>query len=260
MLKVENIVLKFGEVVALDNVSIQLKEGEILGIVGPNGSGKTSLFNVINGIYKLQSGRVFLKTENGQLDITDLPTWKRARYGISRTFQNIRLFSNLSVLDNIILGRSLFLKSVVLEAIKSLFSLDKKDYVENRRRAEEIIDFLDLKPYRYSLARDLPLGVRKKVELARALVQYPKILLLDEPTSGLTYEEKSEFLYYVREINGKFQISIILIEHDVKVVSSVAERVAAMSFGKIISEGPPHHVFQDPKVVETYIGSSSLQE
>lgn len=258
MLRVENVKLKFGEVVALDDVNVQLKESEILGIVGPNGSGKTSLFNVINGIYKPQSGRVLLKLQNREIDITNFPTWKRARFGISRTFQNIRLFSNISVLDNIILGRNLFLKSAFLETLKAMFSLDKKDYIASRKRAEEIIDFLDLKPYRYSLARDLPLGVRKKVELARALVQQPKVLLLDEPTSGLTYEEKSEFLYYVREINEKFGISIVVIEHDVKVVSSVANRVVAMSFGKIISEGSPQIVFQDPRVIETYIGSTNL--
>lgn len=258
MLRVENVTLKFGEVVALDDVSIELKEAEILAIVGPNGSGKTSLFNVINGIYRPQSGKVLIKLQNRQIDITNLSTWKRARLGISRTFQNIRLFSNISVLDNIILGTNLFLKSTVLEILKSLFSLDKKGYIATRQRAEEIIDFLDLKPYRYSLARDLPLGVRKKVELARAIVQQPKILLLDEPTSGLTYEEKSEFLYYVREINEKFGISILVIEHDVKVVSSVAHRVVAMSFGKIISEGSPQTVFQDPKVIETYIGSTNF--
>lgn len=258
MLLVQNVLLKFGEVRALDDVSLELKKGEILGIIGPNGSGKTSLFNVINGIYKPQSGKILIEYNGEKIDITNTPTWKRTRFGISRTFQNIKLFGTLPVVDNIILGRNIYSDSGVIGVLKSVFSLDKKDYINNRKKAEEIIDFLDLKPYRYSLARDLSLGVRKKVELARALAQDPKILLLDEPTSGLTYEEKSEFLYYVKEINEKLGISIIVIEHDVKVVSSIASRVIAMSFGKIISEGSPQNVFQDPKVIETYIGTERI--
>jgi ABC-type branched-chain amino acid transport systems, ATPase component len=181
-----------------------------------------------------------------------LPPHKIARLGISRTFQNIRLFGYLTVLDNILIGRNIYFRAGIFSVIAGLH---RKEYEKNREVAEEMIDFLDLKPYRYSLGRDIPLGVRKKVELARALVQMPKVLLLDEPTSGLTYEEKSEFLYYVKEINEKFGITLVVIEHDVKVISSIANRVVALDFGIKVAEGSSQEVLNHPRVIESYLGS-----
>ena len=252
ILKCEDINLSFGGVKALSGVSLEVKKGEILGIIGPNGSGKTSLFNVITGIYKPDSGKVFFEQNGKLVDITGLPPHKIARLGISRTFQNIKLFSYLIVLDNILIGRNIYFKAGIFRVISGLH---RKDYEKNREIVEEIIDFLDLKPYRYSFARDIPLGVRKKVELARALVQMPKLLLLDEPTSGLTYEEKSEFLYYVKEINEKFGITLVVIEHDVKVISSIANRVIALDFGIKVAEGSAHEVLNHPRVIESYLGA-----
>ncbi len=263
MLKVENIKLSFGGIKAIDDVSFDVSDGEILGIIGPNGSGKTSLFNVITGIYKPDSGKVLLKVRgasdkdkggsvvDGIIDISGMSPFKIAKLGIARTFQNIKLFSYLTVLDNILLGRHIYFKGGLINA---LFGRDKQEYRKNRERVEEIIDFVDLRAYRYSLARDIPLGVRKKVELARALAMEPKILLLDEPTSGLTYEEKSEFLYYVKEINEKFGITIIVIEHDVKVITSISARVIALDQGKKIAEGKPDEVLKNQDVIKSYIG------
>ncbi len=247
LLSVDGISLSFGGVKALQEVSVEVGQGEIFGIIGPNGSGKTSLFNVITGIYKPDKGKVFFDGE----DITGLPPWKIARMGIARTFQNIKLFGYMTCLDNILLGRHIFMRPGVW---RTVFALDASDYSKNRHEVEKIIDFLDLKAWRYSLARDIPLGVRKKVELARALAQEPKLLLLDEPTAGLTHEEKSEFLYYIKEINEKFGITIVVIEHDVKVISSVARRVMALDYGVKIAEGPPNEVLSNPDVVKAYMG------
>ncbi len=251
MLKVDRITITFGGITAVNDVSFYLPEGEILGIIGPNGSGKTTLFNIITGIYRPISGKIFLTLEDGKVrDITGLKPHQIARLKVARTFQNIKLFGYLTVIDNILLGRNLYYSKNIL----SVLGFEAKDYKNNREKSEEIIDFLDLKAYRYSLAKDIPLGIRKKVELARALAQQPRLLLLDEPTSGLTYEEKSEFLYYIKEINEKLGITLIIIEHDVKVISSIAKKIIALNDGKKIAEGTPDEILKNPEVIKSYLG------
>ncbi len=251
MLKVDRITITFGGITAVNDVSFYLPEGEILGIIGPNGSGKTTLFNIITGIYRPISGKIFLTLEDGKVrDITGLKPHRIARLKVARTFQNIKLFGYLTVIDNILLGRNLYYSKNIL----SVLGFEAKDYKNNREKSEEIIDFLDLKAYRYSLAKDIPLGIRKKVELARALAQQPRLLLLDEPTSGLTYEEKSEFLYYIKEINEKLGITLIIIEHDVKVISSIAKKIIALNDGKKIAEGTPDEILKNPEVIKSYLG------
>ncbi|RJQ85920.1 MAG: ABC transporter ATP-binding protein [Desulfobacteraceae bacterium] len=248
-LVIEDIVLHFGGLKALDEVSLSVHRGEILAVIGPNGAGKTSLLNCISGFYSPQKGRMLF---NGS-DLGMMPVHKRARQGIARTFQNIELFNGLSALDNLLTARHLHFKSNALHAALH-YGRSRCEEVRNREIVEQIIDFLEIKPERKKVVGSLPYGIRKRIELGRALAIEPSLLLLDEPMSGMNVEEKEDMARFIIDIFEEKQIPIILIEHDMGVVMDISDQVIVLDFGKIIACGPPEQIARNPKVINAYLG------
>ena len=246
LLEVRDLAVYFGGIRALAGVSLSVAEGETLAVIGPNGSGKTSLFNCVSGIYHPNSGAILFRGES----LLGLPPDQVAQRGVARTFQNLRLFQNMSVLDTILVGRHRHFKKNFFSA---LFRL-RGEEIKHRRCAEEILEFLNLEPYRKSRVADCPFGVQKRVELGRALATEPTLLLLDEPVSGLTSEEKEEVSYWIHEIRGRFGITILLVEHDLRVASSLASRMVALDHGVKIAEGTPDQVQAHQEVIKAYLG------
>lgn len=248
-LKIEGLTLSFGGLMALHEVDLEVKNGEFLSIIGPNGAGKTSLLNCITGFYRPQKGRIIF---NGE-DITGLPPYEVTKRGIGRTFQNIELFPGMTVLSNIFLARHLYCDYSFAKA--SLFTRSvQNEEVRHRRIVEEIIDFLEMQPIRKKLVGSLPYGLRKRVELGRALALEPKLLILDEPFAGMTLEEKEDMVRFLREINRRWNQTIILVEHDMAVVMSISERIVVLNFGEKIAEGPPDVIKNHPEVIKAYLG------
>lgn len=247
---VENLAVNFGGIRAVDGISFEVKKGEVFTIIGPNGAGKTTVFNLISRIYEPTAGRIVF----GDKDISGLPTHKITEIGIARTFQNIELFGNSTVLGNLLLGRHVHRTTSFFQELLFLPSVRKAE-IEHRRRVEEVIDFLDLQPHRNSLISGLSYGVRKVVELGRALSTDPKLLLLDEPSSGLNVEETEDMIFWIRDICRLLGITVIMIEHDMKLVSAVSDRVLAMSYGRPLAMGKPDEVQRHPDVVKAYLGS-----
>jgi branched-chain amino acid transport system ATP-binding protein len=248
-LRVENLSLGFAGVRAIDDVSLEIAKGTLFAVIGPNGAGKTSLFNCISGVYRPQQGGVVLDG----VALGEKRPHEIAALGVARMFQNTALFENLTVLDNLLVGRHHLYKPTFWSNLVWLPST-KRAEVAHRKRAEEIIDFLDLAKYRKTFVQILPYGVRKRVELGRALCMEPRLLLLDEPTAGLNQEETEEMARYLLDIKSELGVTLVLIEHELRFVFDLAERVAVLDFGKKIAEGTPEEVRVDAAVIEAYIG------
>ncbi|WP_297563305.1 ABC transporter ATP-binding protein [Meiothermus sp.] len=248
-LKVEHVSLNFGGVKALSDVSLEVAQGELVSVIGPNGAGKTSLLNCISGFYHPSAGRI---TFEGH-DLTHASPHQVTKFGIARAFQNIELFTGMSVLENLLMARHTFGHYNLLDNIL-IYGRAMRVGVENRRFCEEIIDFMELEPYRKALVGDLPYGVRKRVEVARALALSPKLLLLDEPMAGMTLEEKEDMVRFILDIRAERGTTIILIEHDLGVVMDISDRVYVLDFGQVIASGLPEEVSQNPRVQEAYVG------
>ncbi|MEB3806820.1 MAG: ABC transporter ATP-binding protein [Desulfurococcales archaeon] len=249
LVRTEDVVVKFGGIRAVDEVSISVERGEILGIIGPNGAGKTSLLNVISGFYKPSSGRVYFKDK----DITNMPPHERVKLGISRTFQHSELFLSMTVVENIMTGLHPWMKGNTLTY--ALWTPGVQEWEEwAREKTEHVIDLLDLHMYRHHVVGSLPPGVQKRVDLARAMVQDPEVIFMDEPMAGLTREEKEDLVRAVLEIYETRGVTFVLVEHDLEVVMDICNRVVVMDFGKVIAEGKPEEVAKDPVVLHAFIG------
>jgi branched-chain amino acid transport system ATP-binding protein len=247
----DNLSVQFGGIRAVDSVSFRVEPGEVFSIIGPNGAGKTTIFNLISRIYQPTSGRLLL----GGTDITRAPPHRVADLGIARTFQNIELFSNASVLQNLLIGCHAHVRAGILSQLLFLPAA-RRDELVHRERAEDVIAFLGLQRYRHTLIGSLPYGVRKVVELGRALCTEPKLLLLDEPSSGLNVEETEGMGYWIEDIKKDLGITVIMVEHDMSLVSAVSDRVMALNYGKVMAIGTPREVQTHPEVVRAYIGGA----
>jgi branched-chain amino acid transport system ATP-binding protein len=247
--KAEGLAINFGGVRALDDVSFEVESGQVFTIIGPNGAGKTTIFNLVSRIYDPSHGRLYFREE----DITWVPPHDIARRGIARTFQNIELFEHATVLQNLLLGRHCHKRSRFLEELLFLPRVRRLE-LEHREAAEKVIDFLDLQPYRDSLILNLPYGVRKVVELARALCTEPTLLLLDEPSSGLSVEETEEMAFWIQDIRTLLGITVLMVEHDMSLVSAVSDRVLALNYGRPIAIGTARDVQDHPDVIKAYLG------
>ena len=248
-LEVRGVSLRFGGVRALTDVSFAVNKGELFSIIGPNGAGKTSIVNCVSGRYTPTEGKLFYEGR----DITGLKPNARASLGIGRTFQNLALFHHMSVLDNIMVGRHHLLKNNFITG--SLYWLGaRREELEHRRKVEEIIDFLDLQSVRKAVAGTLPYGLRKRVELARAMALEPNLILLDEPMAGMNFEEKEDMARYIVDLNEEYGMTVMMIEHDMGVVMDISHRITVLDFGKKIAEGLPADVLSDAHVKRAYLG------
>jgi branched-chain amino acid transport system ATP-binding protein len=250
ILDVHNISLNFGGVKALSDISFNVREHEIRAIIGPNGAGKSSMLNCINGVYTPQQGNI---TFRGQT-FSHMDSHQVAVMGVARTFQNLALFKGMSVLDNIMTGRNLRMKSnLLLQALR--WGPAEREEIEHRRKVEEIIDFLEIQPYRKTPVGQLPYGLQKRVDLGRALALEPQVLLLDEPMAGMNVEEKQDMCRFILDVNDEFGTTVVLIEHDMGVVMDISDRVVVLDYGKKIGDGTPDEVRKNPEVISAYLGT-----
>jgi branched-chain amino acid transport system ATP-binding protein len=256
ILEARGLSLRFGGVVALDGVEFSVSAGEIYSIIGPNGAGKTSLLNCVSGRYSPTAGSVGFQ---GQ-DITHLPPNRRAAIGIGRTFQNLALFGHMTVLENIMVGRHHLLTNNLLSGSVYWVFGARREELEHRREVEEIIEFLEIQHIRKSIAGTLPYGLRKRVELARALALKPRLVLLDEPMAGMNLEEKEDMARFVVDLNEEWGVTVIMIEHDMGVVMDISHRIMVLDFGRRIAEGKPADVLVDPEVKRAYLGDDDEPE
>jgi branched-chain amino acid transport system ATP-binding protein len=251
LLQIQEISKAFGGVQAVSRVSLDVNQGDLMSVIGPNGAGKTSLLNMISGFYHPDSGHIRLEGT----DVTHAAPSRIAERGVARTFQNIALFRGMTVLDNLMLGRHVHMKTGVLGAFV-YWGLAQREEVANRRRVEDLIDFLGIQDLRKRPTGSLAYGLQKRVELGRALALDPKILLLDEPMGGCNHEEKEDMARFILDVNEEWGTTIILIEHDMGVVMDISDRVAVLDMGTKIADGTPEEVRANPQVIKAYLGES----
>ncbi len=249
LLRVDHLSIQFGGIKAVNDVSFEVIEGEVFTIIGPNGAGKTTIFNMISRLYAPTAGRVLF----GEHDLTRLAPHAIAGLGIARTFQNIELFEHATVLDNLLIGRHCHRRTGLLADCLFLPSVHRAER-EQREAVERVIDLLDLAHYREARVAGLPYGVRKVVELGRALAMQPKLLLLDEPSSGLNVEETDDMAWWIRDIKQDLGVTVLMVEHDMNLVARVSDRVLALNYGQVLTTGTPAEVQRHPDVVEAYLG------
>ena len=253
MLELQNISVHFGGIKALNNVSFKVEKESLFSIIGPNGAGKTSLLNVISGRYKPKNGDLLFKGKN----ITNSHPNTRPDLGIGRTFQNLALFNHMTVLENIYIGRHHLLRSNFFSGAIYWLSGAKNEEVNNRKEAEKILDFLEISNIRKSTAGTLSYGLRKRVELARAIAIQPELILLDEPMAGMNQEEKEDMARFIIDLNREWKITVVMIEHDMGVVMDISKRIAVLDFGEKIAEGTPDEVIKNKRVQQAYLGDES---
>ncbi len=253
MLELQNISVHFGGIKALNNVSFKVEKESLFSIIGPNGAGKTSLLNVISGRYKPKNGDLLFKGKN----ITNFHPNTRPDLGIGRTFQNLALFDHMTVLENIYIGRHHLLRSNFFSGAIYWLSGAKNEEVNNRKEAEKILDFLEISNIRKSTAGTLSYGLRKRVELARAIAIQPELILLDEPMAGMNQEEKEDMARFIIDLNREWKITVVMIEHDMGVVMDISKRIAVLDFGEKIAEGTPDEVIKNKRVQQAYLGDEN---
>lgn len=249
LMQAHDITLSFDGIDALQDVNVNVGHSEILAIIGPNGAGKTCLLNCLNGFYHPQRGQIFL----GDREITSLKPYQRAKLGIGRTFQGVQLFPGLSVIDNLLTGRHIHMKT---NALQGFFyrRWTHREEMRNRRKVEEIIDFLEIKHIRHKIVGSLSYGLRKRVDVGRALAMDPLILIMDEPMAGMNLEEKEDLARFAIDIREAKDIPIVIVEHDMQVVMDIADRIYVLNWGNLIGEGKPEEIKKNPEVIEAYLG------
>ncbi|MAV25234.1 MAG: ABC transporter ATP-binding protein [Gammaproteobacteria bacterium] len=251
LLAMNDVSLSFGGVKAVQDVSFSVEKGEVFSIIGPNGAGKSTLFNLISRLYDCESGQIFWQGE----EITSVPSHRIAELGIARTFQNTELFEHETVLRNLLIGKHIHRRSNAVADMFFLPSVRRQELVF-RKEVEDVIDLLNLQHYRDQVIANLPYGVRKMVEVARALCIQPKAVLLDEPSSGLNPEETEDVSFWIEDINEELGATVIMVEHDMKLVSQVSDRVLALADGQVLATGTPPEIQQHPEVLRAYLGDA----
>ncbi len=255
-LHVDNIHLHFGGVAAISGVSLDVYQNEILSVIGPNGAGKTSLLNCISGLYHPQQGHITFYNRGNEYMLTEMKPYKITEAGVARSFQNIELFKHMTVLDNIMLGRHIHIKSSILSNM-IYWGKNQKEEISHREYVEDVIDLLEIQAIRKKPVGSLSYGLQKRVELGRALALQPALLVIDEPMAGMNLEEKEDMARFILDVNEEHGVTIVLIEHDMGVVMDISDRVAVLDFGMKIGDGAPDEVQRNPNVIKAYLGETN---